>query len=387
MGRLAELRALHRGLPVDPPRRAPAIPREEHFGRDVILACPILHEPHNAPREPRRGPERHEKHGQILTIPADHERATGVRKVIGLARSIGPIGERLHELKARPRRGLVGRAPTSPSSAPNLRRVDPLARHAREHGHPFSRSAVHAAQRRLAGRAHRATLHGHARACYPRPVTRTETLALALAAFLLLRAQPSIGSPSRRAVPGVVPAELSADYNSRWRAMIVRPDRLAQVDSIARRMASRRDRYERVTGPFGVPWWWLAAVHELEHSGRFTTSMVITDPIDVPPGQPVPSATIDDAQWDDTARALLRARGLASWQDWSVAGACYQWERYNGFGYREREVPSPYLWSFSNQYVSGKFVRAGVFSFTTVSQQAGAAVLLRRLVDLGAATI
>jgi lysozyme family protein len=187
--------------------------------------------------------------------------------------------------------------------------------------------------------------------------------------------------------PPTVPADLAADYNARWRAMVVRPERLAAADEVARRMASREARYRAITDPLGVPWYWLAAVHELEHSGRFTTSMVVTDPIDVRPGQPIPDATITDAQWDDTARALLRARALPLWRGWDVPGLMYQWERYNGMGYRPLNVPSPYLWSFSNQYTAGKFIRAGVFSPTTVSAQPGTAVLLRRLIDLGAVTL
>jgi len=187
--------------------------------------------------------------------------------------------------------------------------------------------------------------------------------------------------------PGTVPADLATDYNARWRAMVVRPERLAAADEAARRMASREARYRAITDPMGVPWYWLAAVHELEHSGRFTTSMVVRDAIDTPPGQPVRDPTITDAQWDNTARDLLRGRGLPSWRDWSVAGLLYQWERYNGFGYRTHDVPTPYLWSYSNQYTTGKFIRANVFSPTTVSAQPGAAVLLRRLIDLGAVTL
>jgi hypothetical protein len=47
-------------------------------------------------------------------------------------------------------------------------------------------------------------------------------------------------------------------------------------------------------------------------------------------------------------------------------------------------VLSPYLWSFSNQYSSGKYVADGRWSDTAVSKQAGAAVLLRRMAEKGA---
>ena len=67
----------------------------------------------------------------------------------------------------------------------------------------------------------------------------------------------------------------------------------------------------------------------------------------------------------------------------------YKLEAYNGWGYRDHhpDVNSPYLWSFSNHYKSGKYVADGTFSATAVSAQCGAAVLLKRLTQLGAAGV
>jgi hypothetical protein len=85
--------------------------------------------------------------------------------------------------------------------------------------------------------------------------------------------------------------------------------------------------------------------------------------------------------WEQSAIDALRGRGLGAWKDWSVPGTLYQLEAYNGFGYRDHHptVPSPYLWSFSNHYTRGKYVADGRFSPTAVSQQVGAALLLKRL--------
>jgi lysozyme family protein len=58
-------------------------------------------------------------------------------------------------------------------------------------------------------------------------------------------------------------------------------------------------------------------------------------------------------------------------------------EAYNGLGYRGLGVPTPYLWSFSNHYESGKYVADGKFSRTARSQQCGAAVMLKLLADAG----
>ena len=55
----------------------------------------------------------------------------------------------------------------------------------------------------------------------------------------------------------------------------------------------------------------------------------------------------------------------------------YQLERYNGFGYRKRGLVTPYLWSFSNLYIKGKFVADGHFDPNAVSKQCGAALMLK----------
>jgi hypothetical protein len=61
-------------------------------------------------------------------------------------------------------------------------------------------------------------------------------------------------------------------------------------------------------------------------------------------------------------------------------------ERYNGFGYRFWGPESPYLWSGSQHYTTGKFVEDGRFDIDAKSDQIGGAVLmwamgLRNLMD------
>ncbi len=81
--------------------------------------------------------------------------------------------------------------------------------------------------------------------------------------------------------------------------------------------------------------------------------------------------------------------GLSADTDWGLASLLYELERYNGLGYRlhHPEVRSPYLWSFSTHYSSGKYVTDGRWSHSARSAQCGAATLLRRLVELGHAVI
>ena len=128
----------------------------------------------------------------------------------------------------------------------------------------------------------------------------------------------------------------------------------------------------------------VGIIHSLEAGGDFTRHLHNGDPLTartthVPAGRPKTGKP--PFTWEQSAIDALRGQGLAAWKDWSVPGTLFQLEGYNGFGYRDHhpDVPSPYLWSCSNHYTRGKYVADGRFSPTAVSQQVGAALLLKQL--------
>ena len=84
----------------------------------------------------------------------------------------------------------------------------------------------------------------------------------------------------------------------------------------------------------------------------------------------------------------MRLKKLEQVTDWSLPRILYKLEEYNGFGYRMHhpEVFTPYLWSYSEHYTSGKYVADGTFSASAVSKQCGAVVMLRRMAETGVIT-
>jgi len=54
----------------------------------------------------------------------------------------------------------------------------------------------------------------------------------------------------------------------------------------------------------------------------------------------------------------------------------------NGLGYAARHLPSPYIWSGTDQYRSGKYVRDGVYDPSVVDSQLGCAGLLLSMMAL-----
>jgi hypothetical protein len=73
---------------------------------------------------------------------------------------------------------------------------------------------------------------------------------------------------------------------------------------------------------------------------------------------------------------------LARNRDWSIGATLTKLEEYNGLGYAARGVPSPYIWSGTDQYKSGKYVRDGVYDSAAVCSQPGCAGLLLAIMAL-----
>jgi lysozyme family protein len=155
------------------------------------------------------------------------------------------------------------------------------------------------------------------------------------------------------------------------------------VDGLAGTIEQNRNRYAAVGDPLGIPWYFIGVIHNMEASQNFKKHLHNGDPltartVHVPKGRP--KSGTPPFTWEESASDALVSDGLGTWKNWSLPGTLFVLERFNGFGYRPKKIHSPYLWSFSNQYAKGKFVADGAFSPTAVSQQCGAAVLLRRMV-------
>jgi lysozyme family protein len=176
--------------------------------------------------------------------------------------------------------------------------------------------------------------------------------------------------------------EMRIDYETKYNSIAVRPEFEKQVATVLARINKHRPRYEAVARTTNVPWTVIAAIHNLECSGRFDCHLHNGDPlrrrtVNVPAGRPKTGRA--PFTWEVSAADALEFDGFTSWTDWSVGGTLYKLEGYNGMGYRKRGIPSPYLWSGSQHYTRGKYVADGRFDPQAVSSQVGAALLLAQL--------
>jgi lysozyme family protein len=175
-------------------------------------------------------------------------------------------------------------------------------------------------------------------------------------------------------------ASLKNEYEAFFAACTVRPLRQGNIDYYLKNIAAGRARYEEVVGGMAVPWYFIGLLHAMEAGFNFNRHLHNGDPLTartvrVPPGRPAtgnPPFT-----WLESARDAVKLKTLDTITDWSIGRMLHLLESFNGFGYRPFKVPTPYLWSFSNLYEKGKYVDDGVYSAAAVSEQCGAAVILK----------
>lgn len=177
-------------------------------------------------------------------------------------------------------------------------------------------------------------------------------------------------------------------YLRQFDEMIVRSAHVGRVKWHVDRLLKNRARYESLTAETGVPWFVVGVTHALEASFNFLGHLHNGDvPLDqvtrqVPANRPKPWEP--PFTWERSAADALHYEKLANLTNWSLPWTLYRLEKYNGFGYRSKAINSPYLWSFSNHYTAGKYVKDGKWSSTAISQQCGAAVMIHELARRGA---
>jgi lysozyme family protein len=174
------------------------------------------------------------------------------------------------------------------------------------------------------------------------------------------------------------------EYQKLWDTMrIIRDDK--ELTRLALKINNNRKMYENVERAIGVPWQMVAVIHIREageqdvgrwlcvlHNGE---KIVGTDK----KTKLVPSGRGPFSDWLTAALDALRLKGFDKYNDWSVARVLWALEPFNGYGYRNRELRSPYLWASTNHQQLGKYIADGVFDPNVMDSQIGCAALLKYL--------
>jgi lysozyme family protein len=198
--------------------------------------------------------------------------------------------------------------------------------------------------------------------------------------------------PGRRAVPGTEPPlavkdydQLQAEYEAYYAACTVRPEHAGNVAYYVKQLERGRPVYAQVGEDLnGIPWMFIGVIHGMECGFNFAGHLHNGDSLQgrtvrVPAGRP--PAGSPPFTWRQSAVDAMTMKRFHEVGDWSAPHMLYLLEKYNGFGYRMRRLPTPYLWSFSNLYEKGKFVQDGRYDPEAVSKQCGAALMLKAVAE------
>lgn len=156
--------------------------------------------------------------------------------------------------------------------------------------------------------------------------------------------------------------------------------RSTPIEKQAAKIRASSARYKDVSAKTGVPWDVIAVIHYRESSGSFAGVLHNGQRI-IGTGRKttlVPKGRGPFSTWEEAAvDALMNCNPYAGKnKDWSIANTLDLLERYNGLGYRNKGLPSPYLWAGTDQYTKGKYVADGRFDPNHVDTQLGVAAIL-----------
>lgn len=188
-----------------------------------------------------------------------------------------------------------------------------------------------------------------------------------------------------RPVPLTIP--MRREYERLYKTQKLNPLFKKRLDINVDKIKAGTNRYVSVSAQTNIPWYIVGVIHLMECDCRFDCHLHNGDPIgkktvNVPKGRPL----LKHWEWEDSAVDALQIDALDTWNDWSIGGTLYKLEAYNGFGYRNRGIVSPYLWSGTRHYVRGKYRADGKWDSKLVSQQVGAALILKTMNDTGLIT-
>jgi len=168
------------------------------------------------------------------------------------------------------------------------------------------------------------------------------------------------------------------EYADQWDRMMIKRDRVKEFNKIAEYALAHRGIYTAIEGRTGVPWPMIAILHRRESDADFNTYLGNGQPLNrkttiVPKGRG-PFSSFEEGAID-----ALQYDKLTSVKDWRLEKILFYCEAFNGAGYNNRGLPSPYVWGGTNIQQPGKYVSDGRWNGKTWDSQPGCAPILKTI--------
>jgi len=184
-------------------------------------------------------------------------------------------------------------------------------------------------------------------------------------------------------------------YRQMWPVYAQQWDRakrtkLTEANRAAQTALANKPRYVEVADRFNklhgtdLPWYWIPPVHYREASFDFDTQLAQGDPLgqrstNVPRGQ---GPYFGEDAWERAAIIALETDELDKVKDWRLEKLIYYWEKYNGWGYNSRGVPSAYVWAGTDVYQGGMFVADGKWDRSEIDPRVGTVAILKSMMEM-----
>ena len=166
------------------------------------------------------------------------------------------------------------------------------------------------------------------------------------------------------------------DFNFTEALTDANKEELAQIKKI---FEENKDKYEKVAEATGVPAELICAIHYREGSCNFSTYLHNGDPL----GQTtthVPAGLYFE-DWTDAAIDAIKSQNPEIIKDGDFDSCMEYAERYNGLGYRNKGLASPYVWAGTTNYTGGMYVADGQFDANARDKRVGVAVMMKYLMS------
>lgn len=153
-----------------------------------------------------------------------------------------------------------------------------------------------------------------------------------------------------------------------------------ETDKIAATIDNNKDKYQSVVKGTNIPWQLIGAIHYRESNFNFSTHIANGDSL-LHRTINVPSGIIPNVKppytWQQSAKYTILIYKHWNTFHWDIGNLLDNAEAYNGLGYRKKGLPSPYLWSASQYYTCGKYIKDGIYNPKKIDAQIGVAPILK----------
>ena len=153
--------------------------------------------------------------------------------------------------------------------------------------------------------------------------------------------------------------EMVARFERLWSTCDILPSKMGEVNGAVSKIKANKSKYVEVEEATKVPWEVIAVIHKMEGNLDFTTCLHNGEKI-INTGRKttlIPKNRGPFKTWSEAAidAIHIEAARPIGWR-WDIANTLYYLTSFNGWGYENKGINTPYLWSYTNHYTKGNIV-------------------------------